>query len=81
MAQALAPDCLVFTHDMDFGTSLALTRALGPSVEQLRGQDVLPPAIDRFVVAAMRQHESELLRGTILVIDEKRLRVRLLPIM
>lgn len=27
---------VVFTHDLDFGTLLALTRALGPSVLQVR---------------------------------------------
>lgn len=33
---------VVFTHDLDFGTLLALTRARGPSVIQVRTQDVLP---------------------------------------
>jgi predicted nuclease of predicted toxin-antitoxin system len=28
---------VVFTHDLDFGTLLALTRARGPSVVQVRG--------------------------------------------
>lgn len=80
MVWALAQDYLVFTHDLDFGTTLALTRALGPSVVQLRGQDVVPQGMDRFVVTALRQHEPELLCGAILVIDQQRLRVRLLPI-
>lgn len=33
---------VVFTHDLDFGTLLALTRASGPSVVQVRAHDVLP---------------------------------------
>lgn len=33
---------VVFTHDLDFGTVLALTRAVGPSVIQVRAHDVLP---------------------------------------
>ncbi|PYR62942.1 MAG: hypothetical protein DMF88_26255, partial [Acidobacteria bacterium] len=33
---------VVFTHDLDFGALLALTRASGPSVIQVRAQDVLP---------------------------------------
>ncbi len=28
---------VVFTHDLDFGTALALTHASGPSVIQVRG--------------------------------------------
>jgi predicted nuclease of predicted toxin-antitoxin system len=80
MGWALAGGYLVFTHDLDFGTTLALTRAIGPSVVQLRSQDVIPSACDRFVVAAIRQHESELLQGAILVVDDQRLRVRILPI-
>jgi predicted nuclease of predicted toxin-antitoxin system len=30
---------VVFTHDLDFGTLLAHTRASGPSVIQVRAQD------------------------------------------
>ncbi len=30
---------VVFTHDLDFGTMLALTHAAGPSVLQVRGKD------------------------------------------
>ena len=33
---------VVFTHDLDFGTMLALTHASGPSVVQVRGQNILP---------------------------------------
>jgi predicted nuclease of predicted toxin-antitoxin system len=40
---------VVFTHDLDFGTLLALTRALGPSVVQVRAQNVLPEAIGGLV--------------------------------
>lgn len=32
---------VIVTHDLDFGTLLALTHAAGPSVLQLRTQDVL----------------------------------------
>lgn len=36
---------VVFTHDLDFSRILALTRASGPSVFQVRTEDVLPSAI------------------------------------
>ena len=42
MAWARENAHVVFTHDLDFGTLLALTRATGPSVIQVRTHDVLP---------------------------------------
>jgi len=53
MAWALANGYVVFTHDLDFGTILALTRATGPSVLQVRGQNVLPEQMGPVVVAAL----------------------------
>ena len=38
---------VVFTHDLDFGTLLALTRASGPSVIQVGSQDVLPEHLEQ----------------------------------
>jgi len=71
---------VVFTHDLDFGTILALTHMSGPSVLQVRGQDVLPDHMGNLVIAAIRQHESDLETGALIVVDESRSRVRILPI-
>lgn len=71
---------VVFTHDLDFGTTLALTRTSGPSVLQVRSQDVLPNHLEGTVVAALAQHEADLSSGALVVVDETRSRVRLLPI-
>ncbi|HXQ76562.1 MAG TPA: DUF5615 family PIN-like protein [Gemmatimonadaceae bacterium] len=71
---------VVFTHDLDFGTLLALTRAVGPSVIQLRTHDVLPPNLEQIVVSTIRTYASELQRGAIVTIDESRGKVRILPI-
>lgn len=80
MAWALANDHVVFTHDLDFGTMLALTHALGPSVIQVRGQNVLPDHMAPIVVAALKQHETDLAAGALVVVDESKSRVRILPI-
>src|SRR6187549_2038910 len=69
MAWALANHHIVFTHDLDFGTALALTHAAGPSVLQVRGQDVLPDHMGPLVIAALRQHEVELAAGALVVVD------------
>ena len=80
MAWALANGCAVFTHDLDFGTMLALTHATGPSVFQVRGQHVLPEDIGPIVIAALRQHDAALAAGALVVVDLKKSRVRVLPL-
>ena len=42
MAWAMKHGQGVFTHDLDFGSLLALTQAEGPIVIQVRTQDVTP---------------------------------------
>jgi predicted nuclease of predicted toxin-antitoxin system len=79
MAWALANDHVVFTHDLDFGTVVALTHAAGPSVLQVRGQSVLPEDLGPVVLAAIRQHETVLSSGAIVVVELSRTRVRILP--
>jgi len=80
MAWALAHVHVVFTHDLDFGTMLALTHAAGPSVLQVRGPNVLPEDIGPVVIAALRQHDAALAAGTLVVIDLRKSRVRVLPL-
>lgn len=80
MAWALTNGYVVFTHDLDFGTMLALTRASGPSVLQVRGQNVLPEHMGPVVIAALRQHDADLAAGAIVVVEERKLRVRVLPL-
>ena len=80
MAWALANRYVVFTHDLDFGTLLALTHAAGPSVLQVRSQDVLPEDIGPVVIAALRQHDAALAAGALVVVDTKKSRVRVLPL-
>jgi predicted nuclease of predicted toxin-antitoxin system len=71
---------IVFTHDLDFGHLLALTHAAGPSVIQVRTEDVLPEAIGTVVLRALRQHEELLKAGVLIVIETADFRARILPI-
>jgi predicted nuclease of predicted toxin-antitoxin system len=80
MDWAVANNYIVFTHDLDFGTALALSHAHGPSILQVRGQDVLPDHMGPFVLAALRQHDADLASGALVVVDESKCRVRVLPI-
>lgn len=72
--------CVVFTHDLDFGILLALSKAGGPSVIQVRTQDVSPTHLGPLMVAALRAHGDTLERGALLNVDEAKSRVRILPI-
>ncbi len=80
MQWALSKGYVVFTHDLGFGTLLALTQAAGPSVIQVRAQNVLPDYLGAIVVAAIRQFESMLASGALVVVDEGRSVARLLPL-
>lgn len=45
MQYALNEGRMVLTHDLDFGAMLAATQAKGPSVVQVRTQDVRPQTL------------------------------------
>ena len=75
-----ANDYVVFTHDLDFGTILAVTRAEGPSVLQVRAQNVLPEHLGEVVIAALRQFAQQLEAGALITVDEGTSRARILPI-
>jgi predicted nuclease of predicted toxin-antitoxin system len=79
MSYAREQGFIVFTHDLDFGALLAASNAEGPSVIQVRTQNVLPEAIGSLVLGAIRQFEKELLQGALVSIDPIRSRVRILP--
>ena len=80
MAWASAHGHVVFTHDLDFGTALALTHASEPSVIQVRAQRVLPEHIGSIVLASLKQYERELSAGALVVVEPAKRRVRVLPL-
>ncbi len=80
MDWARTNDYIVFTHDLDFGAILAVTRAEGPSVLQVRAQDVLPEHLADVVVAAFQQFTEQLETGALITVDESTSRARILPI-
>jgi predicted nuclease of predicted toxin-antitoxin system len=80
MDWARTKEYVVFTHDLDFGALLALTQAESPSVLQVRTQDVTPSHLAPAVVEVLRTNESLLATGALIVLDEGRSRVRILPL-
>ena len=80
MAFARERGWMVFTHDLDFSALLAATGAVGPSVFQVRTQNILPAAIGDIVVRALREHKIALDQGAIVTFDQAKARVRILPL-
>jgi len=80
MQWAREKDYIVFTHDFDFGTLLALTEAESPSAIQVRTQDVTPQYLEAMVIGALKKYESLLEAGALIVLDEGKSRVRILPL-
>jgi predicted nuclease of predicted toxin-antitoxin system len=68
------------TRDLDFGSILAITRTAGPSVVQVRMQDVLSYRFISLISAAVKQFEAELRAGALVIVDEDRSGVRVLSI-
>jgi predicted nuclease of predicted toxin-antitoxin system len=79
MSAARADDRAVFTHDLDFGIALALSGEAGPSVIQLRDQDLMGVE-GKTVLQAIRLCADDLRAGALLTIDAARFRVTLLPL-
>lgn len=80
MTWVLENGYIVFTHDLDFTTLLALTGVSGPSVIQLRSQDVLPDAVGQQVVSVLNNQAPSIQSGATVTVDLVLSRVRLLPI-
>jgi predicted nuclease of predicted toxin-antitoxin system len=58
MQWAKTNNYIVLTHDLDFGTLLATTNAEGPSVIQVRTQDITPDHLAPLINDALHQHQS-----------------------
>ena len=80
MQHARDSAAVVLTHDLDFGALLALTGEAGPSVIQIRVPSPSPELVGPLVLQCLADHEAELSRGALLVLDAKKKKLRLLPL-
>ena len=76
----MSDDALIAVADEVFQSLQRTGLASGPSVIQVRGQNVLPDHMVSIVVAALKQHTADLVAGALVVVDESQSRVRVLPI-
>ncbi|MDE0232018.1 MAG: DUF5615 family PIN-like protein [bacterium] len=80
MQWAAEHEYVVFTHDLDFGAILALTQASGPSVIQIRVEDVSPRGMGTHALSTLESCAAELSEGALVVVEPHRRRVRILPL-
>ena len=80
LAWANEHEFVLITNDLDFSAILAAGAVTGPSVIQLRTQDLLSDAAVSIVVNALEAHQEAIERGALLSIDEAGRRVRMLPL-
>lgn len=80
MDWARKEDCIVFTHDLDFGAMLVASHACKPSVIQMRCEDTNPETMGSVLIEALHLSEHDLKEGALVTVDPRRTRIRVLPL-
>ncbi len=71
---------IIITNDLDFVAILASEGLDFPSVIQTRRLELFPQSLFPVLEQVIKRFEHELRRGAMIVVDEKRMRGRLLPL-
>jgi predicted nuclease of predicted toxin-antitoxin system len=80
MSYAKDNGCAILTRDLDFGDTLAYTKAAAPSVIQLRASDARPEQLLEAVYNALTSLKNEIEQGALVSIDMKKTRIHILPL-
>ena len=73
-------DMIVITADLDFGDILAFTGYKKPSVIIFRLKDPSPDHINSLLLSTIPRIKDSLDKGSIVVIEDYRIRIRELPV-
>jgi predicted nuclease of predicted toxin-antitoxin system len=79
-ALAAQQDRIIVSADTDFGTLLAFSQTSKPSFILFRQTDKRPTSQLDSLLAHLSQLEADLMTGSVVVFDDKRIRIRALPI-
>jgi len=77
---AIEKNYVIITMDLDFGQILAITRSSQPSTIILRLEDPRVKNVNDKLLKILPIIQKELLEGSIIIIEENRIRIRKLPI-
>ena len=80
MAYARNHDYIVLTCDLDFNTILSVTHGVKPSVVLLRRTQIKAEQMINLLSSSIVLYSDALKNGAILIIDNKKARLRLLPL-
>jgi predicted nuclease of predicted toxin-antitoxin system len=72
---------IIVTNDLDFGAILVTEGLCSPSVIQTRRLELSPETLFPFLEQVIKRFADELEQGVIVVVDEKKMRARLLPVL
>lgn len=73
-------DMILLSADLDFGTILAFTHSIKPSVIIFRLNDPSPEHVNSLLSSNLSNIEGELMKGVIVIIEDAEIRIRELPI-
>jgi predicted nuclease of predicted toxin-antitoxin system len=73
-------DFVILTHDLDFGTILAVSGSAKPSVIQIRGLDLRPEKASHRLLAVLWQTTADLIAGALVTLDTQGARIKVLPL-
>jgi predicted nuclease of predicted toxin-antitoxin system len=79
--KARAEGRILLVHDLDFGQLMSLSGARLPTVITFRLIDMRPESVNHALTEVLQQFSYELQQGSLLSIRERRIRVRLLPVL
>jgi len=77
---AIREDRFVLTFDLDFGTILASSKNVSPSTLIFRLSDLRPVNVNNLLSKILPLVEKPLCTGSIIIIEQDRIRIRKLPI-
>jgi predicted nuclease of predicted toxin-antitoxin system len=73
-------DMIILSADLDFGTILAFTHSIKPSVIIFRLNDPSHEHVNSLISSNIPNIEKELKKGVIVIIEDAEIRIRELPI-
>lgn len=73
-------ECVILTHDLDFGRIMALSQHRLPSVITFRLDDMQPANVNHYLSEVLTRFAKELQTGALVSVHERGIRVRPLPI-